>query len=117
MRVSFTGILFLLACLLATHLVYTQDTTGQFKESVPDVAAEEADVVEDDGIRMDGLTKEDEAALDSTKESFVFQAEVNRLMDIIINSLYKNRYASLTLCYTMCMYLYVSLTLYTIYSM
>jgi len=29
--------------------------------------------------------------LESNKESFTFQAEVNRLMDIIINSLYKNR--------------------------
>jgi len=40
---------------------------------------------------MDGLTAEDEKAIEDTKESFVFQAEVNRLMDIIINSLYKNK--------------------------
>ena len=40
-----------------------------------------------DGVIMDGLTAEDEKAIEDTKESFVFQAEVNRLMDIIINSL------------------------------
>lgn len=38
---------------------------------------------------MEGLTAEDEKTLSESKESFVFQAEVNRLMDIIINSLCK----------------------------
>ncbi len=41
------------------------------------------------GILMEGLSAEDEKAIESNKESFVFQAEVNRLMDIIINSLCK----------------------------
>jgi len=40
---------------------------------------------------MEGLTLENEKAMEASKETFVFQAEVNRLMDIIINSLYKNR--------------------------
>jgi hypothetical protein len=38
---------------------------------------------------MDGITAEQEKALEDNKESFPFQAEVNRLMDIIINSLCK----------------------------
>jgi hypothetical protein len=40
-------------------------------------------------VLLDGYTAEDEKAIEETKESFVFQAEVSRLMDIIINSLCK----------------------------
>ena len=43
---------------------------------------------------MEGITAEQEAKIASSKESFVFQAEVNRLMDIIINSLCKIKYFS-----------------------
>ena len=40
---------------------------------------------------MAGFDSAAEQALESSKERFEFQAEVNRLMDIIINSLYKNK--------------------------
>jgi HSP90 family molecular chaperone len=53
------------------------------------VHAEDAAGLE--GVVMDGLSAADEQALAATKESFGFQAEVGRLLDIIINSLYKNR--------------------------
>jgi heat shock protein beta len=56
------------------------------------VAAQDSTSVENvEGIVMEGLTLENEKTMEATKETFVFQAEVNRLMDIIINSLYKNR--------------------------
>jgi heat shock protein beta len=54
------------------------------------VADEEAESGEE-GVVMKGFDADAEAALESSKESFEFQAEVNRLMDIIINSLYKNK--------------------------
>ena len=44
-----------------------------------------------DTSSTDMLTQDQEDALGKSKESFEFQAEVNRLMDIIINSLYKNK--------------------------
>jgi hypothetical protein len=53
------------------------------------VAQEDSPSASTSGVLMEGLSPEDEKALESTKESFTFQAEVNRLMDIIINSLCK----------------------------
>lgn len=97
MRFSLTLLLALFACLLLASdlqgkigFVRAEDEDGS--EIAVGEESEGADAEEvDDGIIMDGLTKEDEAELEANKESFVFQAEVNRLMDIIINSLYKNR--------------------------
>jgi heat shock protein beta len=40
---------------------------------------------------MDGMSLEQESQIASGGEKFEFQAEVNRLMDIIINSLYKSK--------------------------
>jgi hypothetical protein len=69
------GIL-LVACLVFQVLMAQDDATAS---STP----------AETGVIMEGLTAEQEAALSEGKESFEFQAEVNRLMDIIINSLCK----------------------------
>jgi len=84
MRFAVSGIILLIACLVAINF------NVQYAYAEDAVATEaESDIPE--GVIMDGLSAEDEKKIDSTKESFVFQAEVNRLMDIIINSLYKNK--------------------------
>lgn len=48
-----------------------------------------ADSTASDNVVMDGFSIEDEKAVEANRETFTFQAEVNRLMDIIINSLCK----------------------------
>lgn len=63
----------------------TTDVQYAYAEDV--AAATESDIPE--GVVMDGLTAEDEKKLEAAKVSFPFQAEVSRLMDIIINSLCK----------------------------
>ncbi|CEL93682.1 unnamed protein product [Vitrella brassicaformis CCMP3155] len=44
-----------------------------------------------DGKNMDSMSDEEKEALGKSSENYEFQAEVNRLMDIIINSLYTQK--------------------------
>jgi heat shock protein 90kDa beta len=73
----------------------TFTNTCAFAADTEDVSEEVAtETAESSGERkfaMDGFSEEQEGALAATQESFEFQAEVNRLMDIIINSLYKKK--------------------------
>jgi heat shock protein beta len=52
-----------------------------------EVAAEEDEAP----VRRDHLSEDERTQMDAGAETHQFQAEVNRLMDIIINSLYSNR--------------------------
>jgi len=53
--------------------------------------AEAAEKTEAEGKVVDGFSEADRAKMASSSEKHEFQAEVNRLMDIIINSLYTDK--------------------------
>jgi heat shock protein beta len=74
-------VLWLLACSLV--IVHCEETADASAEGSGEDAPEEA--------TLDGMTKGEMQSMKSGQESHEFQAEVNRLMDIIINSLYSNR--------------------------
>jgi heat shock protein 90kDa beta len=109
MKVTWKRVLLLVACSLFGEfrfLIESSDVSlllsvfGMFSP-VGVMALEETDgdVIEtkktdSDGPRkfaMDGFSEEQEKEVAENHESFEFQAEVNRLMDIIINSLYKKK--------------------------
>jgi len=88
MKFSFSGIFVLIATL------YIAINFSSLRINAEDAVATEAsptEAVVEDGVLMDGISAEDEKKIEESKESFGFQAEVGRLLDIIINSLYKNR--------------------------
>ena len=46
---------------------------------------------EEEAIKLDGLSVAEMKQLREQAEKFAFQAEVNRMMKLIINSLYRNK--------------------------
>lgn len=46
---------------------------------------------EEEAIKLDGLSVSEMKQLRDQAEKFAFQAEVNRMMKLIINSLYRNK--------------------------
>lgn len=50
---------------------------------------------EEEAIKLDGMSVAQMKELREKAEKFTFQAEVNRMMKLIINSLYKNKEVSL----------------------
>ena len=54
---------------------------------------------EEESIHIDGLSPNEVKQLREQSEKHIFQAEVNRMMKLIINSLYRNKEASKNLLF------------------
>lgn len=79
----FLKLILLITCLVVCCKFFTVVLADEDDEAPASTETKE--------VLLDGFTSENEQAIGESAEKFVFQAEVNRLMDIIINSLYKNK--------------------------
>jgi len=84
-RVSCWLVVLLLLCL--SYLTLAQSGTTITTDSLTD----DITAAVPEGAPPALLTEEDAATVTASSEKFEFQAEVHRLMDILINSLYSNR--------------------------
>jgi len=68
------------------------------------VFSSDAEVVkrEEEAIKLDGLNVAQVKELREKSEKFAFQAEVNRMMKLIINSLYRNKEVKINLFFIFC---------------
>merc|ERR1719145_297824 len=82
----------LLLGLLVVHLLGVVVAEDEEAEEKTDAAADEKkEEASSDSKVVDGFSEEDRAKMTEGSEKHEFQAEVNRLMDIIINSLYTDK--------------------------
>merc|ERR1719145_434930 len=82
----------LLLVLLAVNLLGVVVAEDEEAEEKTDAAADEKkEEASSDSKVVDGFSEEDRAKMTEGSEKHEFQAEVNRLMDIIINSLYTDK--------------------------
>ena len=80
--------------LLAIGFVRAEEDVGTVDESIDmhtDGTDDDVADKSDEAISLDGFSAEETAALRASAEHNNFEAEVNRMMKLIINSLYKNK--------------------------
>ncbi|XP_047242339.1 endoplasmin [Girardinichthys multiradiatus] len=95
-RVWVVGLLFALIAFAAVRAEDEVDVEGTVEEDLGksrDGSKTDDEVVqrEEEAIQLDGLNAAQIKELREKSEKHVFQAEVNRMMKLIINSLYKNK--------------------------
>ena len=85
-------VVFRQALLLATVLVTFSTISHAITESMDEITMRDAGATKD-RPRLDAydMDEETQQAVSENKESFSFNADVSRLMDIIINSLYTKK--------------------------
>lgn len=81
----------LLTALVVCYVALFHGFAGAQSDPEPTLATESEKPKIPEGVIMEGFSADEEKIIETSKETFQFQAEVNRLMDIIINSLYKNK--------------------------
>jgi len=96
-------LLFLCLIILTVNLKVTQSAESDSVENEDEITVEanlkkeasstdaEALKREEEAIKLDGLNVAQMRELRESAEKFAFQAEVNRMMKLIINSLYRNK--------------------------
>ncbi|KAF6198400.1 hypothetical protein GE061_008148 [Apolygus lucorum] len=86
------GLAFLAACARADDDVETVTVQPDFGSHKEGSRTDEGVVArEEEAIKLDGLSVAEVKQLRDQAEKFTFQAEVNRMMKLIINSLYRNK--------------------------
>ncbi|XP_037539543.1 endoplasmin [Nematolebias whitei] len=95
-RVWFIGLLFALLAFAAVRAEDEVDVDGTVEDDLGksrDGSRTDDEVVqrEEEAIQLDGLNAAQIKELREKSEKHAFQAEVNRMMKLIINSLYKNK--------------------------
>jgi heat shock protein beta len=75
-------------CLLLVSLLLTSTLA---EKTIEDLAGSSDDIVKDDGIIVDGYTEAEREQMSKSSEKHEFQADVSRVLDILINSLYTKK--------------------------
>ena len=85
-------VLFVMSLITLNSLNYAEDTEEDLFEEPEDLNLENIPVDDDnDDVNSEGFTSEQLESLEGSSEQFDFNADVSRIMDIIINSLYTNK--------------------------
>lgn len=92
---TFVAFAFLLPAITPVAMA-EDDVNGQADFKTPsqtdtETAKKEAESINNDDAGNGDLSEDEEKKLEGAMEQFEFQAEVNRMMDILINSLYQNK--------------------------
>lgn len=76
-------------CVLLLALLFTAPLLAE--KTIDDLAGAADDIVKDEGVVVDGYTEAEQEAMAKSEEKHDFRADVSRVLDILINSLYTKK--------------------------
>ena len=77
--------------LLVLLLVSLLLTSALTEKTIEDLAGSSEDIVKDEGVIVDGYSEAERETMSKSQEKHEFQADVSRVLDILINSLYTKK--------------------------